>query len=76
VLFDLAKAIADLCGRLTRPPEPGSDPDARDRSLLRLLADCLDQAAELGAGAYPVPAVVRARAGDLGMPLTGESESD
>ena len=69
VVFDLVHAIADLCRRLRRPAEPGQDQDARDRSLLRLLAGELDQAARLGAGPYPVPDAVRARAVELDMPL-------
>lgn len=71
-LFDLARAIADLCRRVLRPPAEGQDHDGRDRSLLRLLADSMDDAGKLGAGPYPVPDAVRARAAELGMPLPGE----
>ncbi len=76
VVCDLAHAIADLCRRIVRPGEPGQDQDARDRSLLRLLVTHLDRAGKLGAAPYPVPAAVRARAAELGMPLTRDQPED
>ncbi|MGH8965566.1 MAG: hypothetical protein ACRDXB_09605, partial [Actinomycetes bacterium] len=69
IVFDLASAIDDLCRRILRPPEEGTDQDARDRSLLRLLQSSAAQAASLGARPFPVPDAVRARAVELGFDL-------
>jgi transcriptional regulator with XRE-family HTH domain len=71
-VFDLVHAIPDLCRRMTRPAPEGQDQDARDRSLLRLLRDLLEQATKLGAAPYPVPGLVRARADELGFELPGQ----
>jgi transcriptional regulator with XRE-family HTH domain len=71
-VFDLVHAIPDLCRKMARPPAEGEDQNARDRALLRLLRSHLEQAAQLGAAPYPVPAAVRGRADELGMPLPGQ----
>lgn len=73
-MFDLVHAILDLLRKMDRPPAGAEDQAARDRGLLRLLRDRLDDAARLGAAPYPVPDSVRERAAELGMPLPGQDD--